>query len=838
MEKNYNKPSNLQEIIKDWTEPQLSDSAKIILEKRYLMRNDEDEITETPKEMFYRVAHVISSVDDDYKDFDKKETEKKFYDLMANGFFLPNSPTLRGAGLNINLSACYVLPIEDSREGIFNGLKEAVDIQSHGGGTGFDFSPLRAKNSLIKSTRGKSSGPIPFIGVFDKAIGDVIAQGGTRQGANMGILRYNHPDIEEFISCKSEDGTIKNFNLSVGTTEDFMKMVKNNEEYPLIDHRGKEIKKVNARDIFNKITERAWATGDPGMIFLDRLNEDNPTPQIGKIEATNPCGEQPLLPYESCTLGSINLRKIVTEDKKVDFDLLKEIVFNSVHYLDNVLDVNNYPLRKTEKEQKALKEILKNNFPKNTENLEGVIDLIMEEYSRSPIDRIVKGNRKIGLGVMGWADMLFALEIQYNSDKASELAEEVMGFINKTAKEASCKLAESRGVFPNWENSIYDSKSKYFKDKELKLRNATVTTIAPTGTISQIAEIEGGIEPVFALVYKRKALFDENGKAKQEFYVLNKEFEKVAKKEGFLTDEFLKRLNENGGKLRGLEKPENLNEKRWEELKSIFVTSHEISSFRHIGIQASFQKYVDNAVSKTINFPESASVEDVRGAYFTALEKGVKGITIYRDGSKAGQVLTVGSGAKDLETKIEYIKTADRPDVLNGKTFRKRTGCGNIFVTINYEEKKGKKEIFEVFATTGKAGGCGSCQNEAMGRLTSFLARSGADPAAIATQLIGIKCDKPYGFNNKTIFSCPDAVGKTIAEFLGYGANGEKIEDSENFESKLKEKTDEVGEKIKKASSRGTAGNTCPECGSSMEMSEGCSGGKCTNPLCGYSKCG
>ena len=460
VERLYERPANLEKKIVDWQDPHFSDIGGGILEERYLKKDDEGKVIETPKEMLYRVAHVIASVDVDYEGFNPEETKKEFYDLMASGEFLPNSPTLRGAGLGINLSACYVVPIEDSREGIFKeALYNAVEIQAHGGGTGFNFSKLRPRGSMISSTKGKASGPISFMRIFDKVIGETIAQGGTRQGANMGILDYNHGDIEEFITCKSIDGEIRNFNISAGVTEEFMHMVKDEEEYALIDHRGKEIRNISAREIFDKIVHGAWDKGSPGIIYLDRIDADNPTPHVGKIRGTNPCGEQPLLDLEACNLGSLNVGKFVI-GKRIDWDRLGKATYSSIHFLDNVIDANKYPVEKTEKEKRELRSLLEKYVSDESQ-----VEQMVKEFSVSPIEKMVKGNRKIGLGIMGFANMLINLDIEYGSEESYRVAEELMEFINNKSKEASVDLAKKRGVFPNWQGSIYDVDSVRKSDK-------------------------------------------------------------------------------------------------------------------------------------------------------------------------------------------------------------------------------------------------------------------------------------------------------------------------------------------------------------------------------------
>lgn len=795
MKEIYKKQKGLDKVIKNWKDPEFSEIGKKILNERYLMRNEKGDIIEDPKELIYRVAHVISDVDKRYKDFNADETKKEFYDLMAEGKFLPNSPTLRGAGLNINLSACYVLPITDDREGIFKkALYDAVEIQAHGGGTGFNFSQLRPKGALIRSTKGKSSGPISFLKVFDTTIGSTIAQGGTRQGANMGILKYDHPDIEEFISCKA-DGGIRNFNLSIGITEDFMKMAQEGKEYPLIDHEGKETKKVNAKHIFDRIVHYAHKRGDPGLIYLDRIQRDNPTPNMGEIKATNPCGEQPLLDYESCNLGSINLSKFV-KGKEIDWEELGKTVYSSVHFLDNVIDANEYPLKKTDRDRKELENILERFIPEKEKREE-----VVKEYSVSPIEKIVKENRKIGLGVMGFSNMLIQMGLGYGSEESYKIAEEVMRFIDDKSKEASVKLAATRGTFPNWKDSIYDSESKNFKGKDLKLRNAATTTIAPTGTLSTLLGINGGIEPMFGLISVRKSIYDEKGKPKLEEIIVDSEFEKIAKENGIYSEELNLKISDNKGSLEGVQRPLNIGIETWRTIQSLFVTANDLSYKEHIKMQSAFQRHLDNAVSKTINLKEDATEDDVRNAYLMTLNENVKGITIYRDGSIEGQVLSTGIKGKNL-------KDGERPDVI-GTTIKQRTPYGSAFVTLNVL-KTNPKNPYECFIEIGKAGSDVKAITEAYGRLISLMFKEGIPVSEIAGQLRGIGGETQVGVGKDRITSISDAIGKGIESAYIL-----------------------LNKDAKKHNSDGFNGNLCPLCGAKMVRDGGCP--KCTS--CGYSKC-
>jgi ribonucleoside-diphosphate reductase alpha chain len=770
--KEYTTPENLTEKIKTWPEPQIPERGKDILNTRYLRKDDNRNVIETIKELFFRVAYVVASADSIYKDIDIEKMTERFYNLIAGGYFLPNSPTFRGAGLNINLAACFVLPIEDNRESIFNTLRDSANIHAYGGGTGFNFSELRPSGSLIRSTRGVASGPISFMEVYDKTVGEVIAQGGTRQGANMGILNYNHGDIEKFISVKKKEGKLSNFNISVGITEDFIEKVIKEEEYSLIDHRKREIKRVNAKDIFDQIVHNAWACADPGIIFLDRIDRDNPTPHIGKIVATNPCGEQPLLPYEACNLGSINLRKFVV-DKKIDYEKLREVIFNSIHFLDNVIDVNNYLLEK--------------------------------------IEESVKRNRKVGLGVMGFADMLIALEISYGSEESYKLAEEIQKFINENAKMASLKLAEERGIFPNWKGSIYDPDSEFFKGENLRLRNAARTTIAPTGTLSNIAGVEGGIEPIFSIAYTRKSIFDKEGKAKFEFHVVNSEFEKIAKEEGFYSKELIEEIINNKGSLKNVKKPIGVSEIRWEELQKIFITSHELAFEKHIKMQAVFQKHTNSAVSKTINLPNSATEDDVKKAYLLAYKTGLKGITIYRDGCKSFQVLSI---------KKEEKKTCkdERPRLI-GTTIKQITPHGKAFITLNCKRENNNLIPYEAFLNIGKSGKDLPAISEGFGRLISCAFKYSVPFEEILEQLNGISGETQTGFGLSRISSLPDAIAKGLQEAYSQLNEDQLVKKEHPFKNLIKEKENH-------------SGNFCPDCGSSLMHIEGCQ--KC---ICGFSKC-
>lgn len=732
----------------------ITDTARTVLEKRYLIRDEQGQPTEQPEEMFRRVAETIANAEKLFDPTaDVTTIAQNYYSMMTDLDFLPNSPTLMNAGRELGqLSACFVLPIEDDMESIFDAVKNTALIHKSGGGTGFSFSRLRGRNSSVRSTKGVSSGPISFMRVFDTAT-EVIKQGGTRRGANMGILRVDHPDIMQFITCKSDENSINNFNISVALTEIFMEKVEKNESYDLIDpHSQKVIGTLQAKKVFDTIVESAWRNGEPGIVFIDRINEDNPTPQIGEIESTNPCGEQPLLPFEACNLGSINLSNMVS-DGAIDYKKLERMVWLSIRFLDNVIDVNKYPLPE--------------------------------------IDRMTKSNRKVGLGVMGYSDMLIKMGISYNSNEALEVAEKVMSFIQEKSKDASESLGEERGLFKNFKKSIYD------RSNSRRVRNATTTTIAPTGTISMLANCSSGIEPLFAICYTRNVLDNAN------FIEVNPLFEQVAKAQGFYSKELMEQVAKKGNIASIEEIPE--------EVKKIFVTSHDISPEWHIKTQAIFQKYVDNAVSKTVNFKHDATIEDIRSVFMMAYQTRCKGVTIYRDGSRDGQVLSIGTETKKKEAAPAVVdsplgshsKPRPRPSITTGMTEKVHTGCGNLYVTINKDDNG----ICEVFSQMGKAGGCASSQIEATCRMISLGLRSGIQMKSIVKQIKGIRCPSPTRWKKgQTILSCSDAIAQVL------------------------EKNSVLNEKVEVTS---TVVGVCPECSNSLIHEDGCSICK----SCGFSRC-
>jgi len=572
-------------------EPKLTVNALEVLRRRYLLRDETERIVEAPAQMFSRVAKVIARVDRKYGE-ESKESEKTFYGMMTRLEFIPNSPTLFNAGTELGqLSACFVLPVEDSLEGIFGAVKDMAIIEKSGGGVGFDFSRLRPKGDIVMSTKGVASGPVSFMRVFDTAT-EVIKAGGKRRGAMMGILRVDHPDILEFITSKQKPEFLSNFNISVAVTDEFMKTLAEEGEYWLLNPRNKEkVGKLKAREVWDLMAKSAWESGDPGVVFIDEINRHNPTPEVGPIESTNPCGEQPLLPYESCNLGSINLSRMV-EDGEVNWEKLRETVRNAVRFLDNVIEANKYPLKE--------------------------------------IERITRANRKIGLGVMGFADILIKLGIPYNSEEALRLAEELMRFVEEEAHRKSVEIGEERGSFPNFDRSIW-------KDKYSAMRNATVTTIAPTGSISIIAGCSSGIEPIFAISFMRNVL------SGTRLFETNPLFETMAKEKGFYSAKLLEEIARTGSvqKIEGVP----------EDFRRLFVTALDIEPEWHVRMQAAFQKYTDNAVSKTVNLPSSAAVEDVKKVYDLAWNLKCKGVTVFRYGSKPEQVLYIGE-IKTKETRF------------------------------------------------------------------------------------------------------------------------------------------------------------------------------------------
>lgn len=736
----------------------LTDNAQVVLKRRYLLKDKKGRIIETPKELFIRVSDFIADADKNYGADDKQVTEsaRKFYEIMSELLFMPNSPTLMNAGRSLGqLSACFVLPVGDSMAEIFETNKNAALIHQSGGGTGFSFSRLRPKNSLVQTTSGVASGPVSFMKVYDAST-EAVKQGGTRRGANMGILRVDHPDILEFIFCKDNPEDITNFNISVAVSEAFMQALEKGEKYPLYNPHTKKTHQISGKDIyydakeiFDLIVEHAWRSGEPGIIFIDRMNDLNPTAASETIEATNPCGEQPLPSYDSCNLGSINLGKFVFEnlpddftpakaDMGIDWGKLGYVIRTAVHFLDNVIDKNKYPL-----------------------------DEIAEQ---------TKKNRRIGLGVMGWADLLVKLRLSYNSDEAYRLAKQVMSFVESEGRKQSSELAKTRGKFPNWEGSIY-------KEQNIAMRNATVTTIAPTGTISIIAGCSSGIEPYYSIVFKRNVLDGT------ELIEINPLFKEVAVNENFYSDDLFEQLSTK----RSISDFDEIPEKH----RAVFLTSVDITPDEHIKMQSVFQKHCDSSVSKTINFPESATREDVEKAYLEAYKSDCKGVTIYRDNSRPDQVLSTLKKEKTID------KIQKRPNSLPGVTEKIQTGYGNLYITINFRNNK----PFEVFAQIGKSGYTTMADTEAICRMISLALRSGVPVESIIRQLRGIGGSSQIYSGGARIFSIPDAIAQILNKYVG--------ESSENNDKSAGFK------------------EICPRCSESMRFESGCF--YCSS--CGYSNC-
>lgn len=792
-------------------QPSFTENGISVLKKRYFMKNEEGAALEDEKGLLARVSANVAYPDLHYSGqeaFEKIGME--FYEMLIEREFMPNSPTLMNAGRKMQqLAACFVLPIDDSmggENGILAQITNAGLIHQSGGGTGFAFSRIRRKNHFVSTTYGKASGPVSFIGAY-AAITHSINQGGFRRGANMGCMIIDHPDSLEFILAKTKEGTIPSFNFSVLLTDIFMHAMENNGYFTLYNpfkggkqpftskdvmndmksveegllkenelnyrmllneqiietNSGLKCKvnekgeiQLNAKEVFDVILKAAWRNGEPGVLFIDTINKYNQTPGLGEIESTNPCGEQPLLPYEACNLGSINL-KLMVKDKKVDYERLKEITRRSVHFLDNVIDMSSYPIPQ--------------------------------------IDERVRTNRKIGLGVMGWANMLVKLGIPYDSDEALKLSEDVMGCIQQTSKEESERIAEQRGSFPTIGKSIYKG----------KMRNATTTTIAPTGTIGIIAGAYGGIEPFFGLTYSHT---DADGQ-KRIFTV--DEFEEVLRERGIEDKTLLERIDKNNGSLKGIDGVPD-------EIKRVFLTSQDVSPEWHVKMQAAFQKHVDNAVSKTINMPFSATVEDVKKAYSLAYKLGCKGLTVYRDGSREEQVLETGIKGKG------FVEMRSLPSVLDEKRYRQKIGCGDLFVHVAYDKKDNTP--VEAFANLGKSGGCLQAQIESTGRLVSMALRAGVDPKTIVKQLRGIQCNRPYGIGDKRVLSCPDAFGIALANFLTMDGDEKSIKEMTKM---IEEETSNLSE--------GKRGSKCKNCGKGiLEFAEGCREGRC--PECNWSPCG
>jgi ribonucleoside-diphosphate reductase alpha chain len=815
--------------------PQLSQNAQTVLERRYLMKDESGEPVEAPEELFRRIARTIAAPDAQYgaSAGAVEALSEAFYELMATRVWMPNSPTLMNAGRPLGqLSACFVLPVSDSlsdgESGIYDTLRHMALVHQSGGGTGFSFSSLRPKNAVVRSTMGVASGPVSFMSLYDSST-EVVKQGGTRRGANMGILRVDHPDILEFITCKDDTTRITNFNISVAVTDAFMRAVEAGEDYDLRDpHTQQLVERLNAREVFAKIIHGAWKTGEPGVFFIDRANAFNPVPHLGSYEATNPCGEQPLLPYDVCNLGSINVGRFV-KDGEVDWDALRKTVHLCTHFLDNVIDANKYPLRQ--------------------------------------ITDLAQRIRRIGLGIMGWADFLVELGVPYNSDEGVEWARKLMKFVDEEAKVESERLAKQRSEFPEWEKSIWGPDDSCVRDAAGQrirpmrhLRNCNLTTVAPTGTISIIAGCSSGIEPLFAVAFMR----NQAGVLMPD---VNEAFVEVGKREGWYSDDLAKRIVE-AGHIHFDEVPE-----KWQR---VFVTAHDVTPEWHIRMQAAFQEFTDSAISKTCNFPKEATEDDVRAIYELGYSLDCKGVTVYRDGSRDMQVLSTGSTARkvresksdeaserdlegvelkatiaELEAELARTKKTlhevetenlqrrakrSRPELVRGTTRRVETPLGTMYVNLTEDEKG---QPFEVFLSLGKAGGALMADVEAMGRLISLALRSGIPISAIYRQLRYISSDRITGLGPNKVMSVPDAIGIALEKWM---------QEKQGIQQDLLQQERDslvVSTPRPVASSSGEAPQfsgvkgedllgACPDCGSQLEFAEGCR--KCH--VCGYSECG
>jgi ribonucleoside-diphosphate reductase alpha chain len=829
---------------------ELTENARIVLSRRYLKKDEAGRPIEQPETMFWRVARVIAEADRNYgaSDVAIEEVARQFYELMTTGRFEPNSPTLMNAGRPLGqLSACFVLPVEDAlsngRSGIYDTLKAMALVHQSGGGTGFSFSRLRPEGDNVRSTMGVASGPVSFMKLYDAST-EVVKQGGTRRGANMGILRVDHPDIREFITCKDDTSQVTNFNISVAITDAFMEAVKKGGRYDLVNPRTKQVvRQEDAREIFDMIVHGAWKTGEPGVFFIDRANEYNPVPELMSYEATNPCGEQPLGAYDVCNLGSVNLAPFVKSDFRpgqgdalsgIDWEGLRRVVHLSTHFLDNVIDANRYPL--------------------------------------DEIHRLAQTIRRIGLGVMGWADMLVRLGVPYNTPEGVDLGRKVMEFVNEECRNASEKLAENRGVFPAWEASIWGPDATCARREDgsrirpmRRLRNCNLTTVAPTGTISIFAGCSSGIEPLFAVAFMR----NQAGVMMPD---VNPDFVRIANQQGWYTDELMARIAREGH-IHFTEVPD--------AVQRVFVTAHDITPEWHVRMQAAFQEHVDSAISKTTNFPFEAVERDVRAIYELAYDLSCKGVTVYRDGSRPMQVLSTGKTGKqevkpeqpeasakleeaaariaELElaladtreeahrlrvrmAELEREKQAkdqiaaagrhkrQRPIMLRGRTVKMNSPLGDLYVTIN-EDEQGRP--FEVFCTLGKAGGAAMADAEAIGRLISLALRSGIPITALRDQLRGISCDRAVGLGPNKVLSAPDAIGQAIERYLE-----EKEGVQEALPLGVRTATGEAPRTQPSAAAQNQQESflgTCPDCGTGhLAYLEGCV--KCH--ICGYSECG
>jgi ribonucleoside-diphosphate reductase alpha chain len=820
----------------------LSSNAITVLEKRYLVKDDSGQPVESPSDLFWRVASTIAAADRRYgaSAAQVDETARAFDGMMTERLFMPNSPTLMNAGRPLGqLSACFVLPVDDAlsngKSGIYDTLRAMALVHQSGGGTGFSFSRLRPKNDIVRSTMGVASGPVSFMSLFDAST-DVVKQGGTRRGANMGILRVDHPDIMEFVTCKDDTTKITNFNISVAVTDAFMAAVEADEPYDLIHPKtGAVTGQLCAREVWGRIIHGAWKTGEPGVFFIDRANHYNPVPHLGAYEATNPCGEQPLLPYDVCNLGSINLGAFV-RDGEIDWDELRRVIHLSTHFLENVIDANQYPL--------------------------------------DEITELAQRIRRIGLGVMGLADLLVKLGIPYDSEEGVALGRRIQQFVDEEAKVESERLAADRGVFPEWERSIWGPDETCARTATgervrpmRRLRNCNVTTVAPTGTISIIAGCSSGIEPLFAVAFMR----NQAGVLMPD---VNEDFVAIAKAEGWYSDDLMRRVAEAGH----IEFPEV--PVKW---RRVFVTANHIKPEWHIRMQAAFQEYNDSAISKTCNFANDATEEYVEEIYRLAYHLNCKGVTVYRDGSRDMQVLSTGSTARKVqeqatasgqaEARSDLVSAAadlrgqlaeveaenarlrrmvheleaenlqrrqkrSRPELLRGATRRLETPLGTLYVTIT-EDDRGQP--FEVFMSLGKAGGALMADVEALGRLISLALRSGIPISEIYRQVRGISSDRVIGLGPNKVLSVPDAVGIAIERYLQekQGIQQELLPGgaAAPVEPAVAQRVSPGGpggEQMIFGGLQETLSGACPDCGSQLEFAEGCM--KCH--VCGFSECG
>jgi len=820
----------------------LSPNAVTVLEKRYLVKDDAGRPVERPEDLFWRVARTIAAADSAYGATERavEGLAETFFELMASRVWMPNSPTLMNAGRPLGqLSACFVLPVDDAlsngKSGIYDTLRSMALVHQSGGGTGFSFSRLRPKNDVVRSTMGVASGPVSFMKLYDAST-DVVKQGGTRRGANMGILRVDHPDILEFITCKDDLTQVTNFNISVAVTDAFMRALEAGELYDLVHPRtGKPVGQLSAAEVFRKIVHGAWKTGEPGVFFIDRANAFNPVPQLGGYEATNPCGEQPLLPYDVCNLGSINVGLFV-KNGEVDWDRLGTVTRLCTHFLDNVIDANRYPLPE--------------------------------------IDNLAKRIRRVGLGIMGWADLLVRVGVPYNSDSGVELGRKFMQFVDEESKRASESLAEQRGVFAEWERSIWGPDGTCARDAGghrirpmRRLRNCNLTTVAPTGTISIISGCSSGIEPLFAVAFMR----NQAGVLMPD---VNEDFVALARQEGWYSDRLMQQIAETGH-IHFPEVPE-----KWQR---VFVTAHDVTPEWHIRMQAAFQEYTDSAISKTCNFPREASESDVEQIYRFAYRLGCKGVTVYRDASREMQVLSTGATAKkvqeqagnapaapaaeqvqrqlgetlgrvaELEAELERTRkqlhdveaenlqrraVRSRPDALRGTTYRMDSPLGTMYVNIT-EDDRGQP--FEVFVSLGKAGAPLMADVEAIGRLISLALRAGVPIRDIRRQLRGISSDRAVGLGPNKVLSVPDAIGIAIDRWIQSkeGVQQELIgpiqaEAVIPARERVAGATGAMPAPSGEGEPRADYVGACPDCGSQLELAEGCA--KCH--VCGYSECG